>query len=106
MAPSSVTPHEYSDRQLRVITVFSFVPGMILLAVGGISTKNALPYIGMIPTTFSALLGLTALVSRQKPNPQRPFEDLILAIVSIAILIPTYVLYSSCSGHYRANVRD
>jgi hypothetical protein len=80
-----------SARQLRLITVWAFIPGIILFLIAGLSVRNVLPYIDVAPLTLSAILGLVAVASRDRPMPWLMYADLCMAMFLISLLIPTYV---------------
>jgi hypothetical protein len=81
--------HHRSARQLRLITIWVFIPGIILLLKAGFSTRNELPFISIMPMTLSAFLGLVAVASKERPMPWAMYADLCMAIFLISILVPT-----------------
>lgn len=87
---------------LRKVTIFGFLPASLLLIIHGVITSYAFPALGMIPQAGSAALGLLLLYRDRVAalgSPVRAFSstniffaDLILAVVFLAMLIPTFVL--------------
>jgi len=91
--------HYHSARQLRFITIWVFVPGLILLLIAGFSTRNELPFVNIVPLTLSVLLSLAAVASKDRPMPWIMYADLCMAIFIVSVLIPTYVHSDSNTQH-------
>ena len=51
----------HQERTLRVLTVLAWIPAMALLIPFGVMTHTIVPALGLIPMTFSAVLGLAKL---------------------------------------------
>ena len=87
------SPENYSHRaarQLRFITLLSFVPGIILLVASFLINGGELTLVKIGLLSLSTFLGLVAVVV-DRPMPWMVYVDLCMAIFHISVLIPTYV---------------
>ena len=82
----------HGDRVLRLITVLTWVPAMTLLIIFGVKSNQAIPPLGLIPMTFSAVFGLFKIYSHAKNHGFTIFMDTSLAIFIFALFTPGIVL--------------
>ncbi|CAN8103997.1 unnamed protein product [Discula destructiva] len=86
---------------LRRITIFTFLPALILFIVHGVRSKYAFPALGLVPLAASAFLGLLLLHRDSVAGLGSPiqllsasnvfFADTILAGSFLACLILTWI---------------
>ena len=79
------------DRFLRAAMVIDFFVSFALLFPHGIWGSQAMPAIGIIPYFFSSVVGIVALCNRLRSRFVCVWLDNLLAIFSIAILVPSWV---------------
>lgn len=78
------------NRQLRTITVLTFIPAMALAIPAGVVSAKPLPALGLIPMAASCFLGLVVLAGKGKRFPKGPHADFIVASSLILVLILRY----------------
>ena len=91
MSSPSASPDTRPDRTLYAINLCSSAIGYALTISAAIVNRRFLPWYGLIPLTMSVVVSIAALANRHKPNPQRPYADLAVAMSFAVILVPTYV---------------
>ena len=84
--PSPPVRGEY--RQLRAITMISFLFGFALLVPYWDGSGRAVPSIGIFPLFFSAVSGALIVTGRLQLAGKIALIDSLLAMAYIAILVP------------------
>ncbi|KAL1587912.1 hypothetical protein WHR41_03131 [Cladosporium halotolerans] len=79
------------NRQLRTITVLTFIPAMALAIPAGVVSAKPLPALGLIPMAASCFLGLVVLAGKGKRFPKGPHADFIVASSLILVLILSWI---------------
>ncbi|KAM0715902.1 hypothetical protein Q7P37_008416 [Cladosporium fusiforme] len=85
----STATKDKRDRQLRIVTVLSFIPAFALNVAVGVVTELPLPALNLIPMAFSTGLGLVLLVDKKRPK--KPTADLVAAGSLLVFLIATWI---------------
>ena len=86
-APPSSDPH----RQLRLISIFAFIPAFALLLPCGLISNREWPVIGIAPMFCSSLFQLITIGSRPRLPKTTVFINISLATFLLGILIPRFV---------------
>jgi hypothetical protein len=84
--PPATTRGEY--RQLRAITMLSFVFGFSLLVPYWDGSGRAVPSVGIFPLFFSAVSGALVVTGRLQLAGKIVLIDSLLVMAYIAILVP------------------
>jgi len=89
-----INPHVTNwNLALRLVTVLGWIPAFALLLPYKISGGSPIvPTLGIVPITFSALVGLVHLAGKAKYRYANIFLDLFCAAFLIGILIPGWIL--------------
>lgn len=80
-----------SDRMLRNVTIWMWLPAFPFLLAHGIMTNQLRPVLGIIPVTFSAISGLVHVSGRARYRPANIFTAMFL----LGIMIPGWVFMAS-----------
>jgi hypothetical protein len=87
--PPTAKKGEY--RQLRAITMLTFLFGFALLVPYWDGSGRAVPSIGIFPLFFSAVSGAMIVTGRLQLAGKIALIDTLLSMAYIAILVPRYV---------------
>jgi len=87
--PPTAKKGEY--RQLRAVTMLTFLFGFALLVPYWDGSGRAVPSIGIFPLFFSAVSGALIVTGRLQLAGKIALIDSLLSMAYIAILVPRYV---------------
>lgn len=85
--PSPTDPH----RQLRLISIFAFIPAVAFLLPCGLISSRELPAIGLAPMFCSSSFQLITFGSRPRALKMTVFMNALLAAFLLGMLIPRCV---------------
>jgi hypothetical protein len=85
-SPPAIDPH----RQLRIISIFAFIPALSLLLPCGMISHAAWPAVGIAPMFFSSLFQAITIGSKPRMLKTTVLINTLLAAFLLAILVPRY----------------
>ena len=83
----STDPH----RQLRLISIFAFIPALALILPCGLISHMPFPAVGLVPMFCSSLFQIITIGSRLRALKMTVFMNVLLAAFLLGMLIPRFV---------------
>ena len=82
-----------SDRSLRWVLVWTYIPSFVVLLVYGVASKDALPALGIIPLTFSTTVAIVHISTRPRKELEAlaVFIDLVSALGLFGVLVASWI---------------
>lgn len=94
-----------TDRTLRLITIWAWIPAMCLLIPYGVEAREPCLPLGLIPMTVSAVFGLHKVQSKSTQRYFTIFMDVLLACSYLSDLVPGLIIMAYLRNWHRSQVQ-